>query len=113
MLLEPLANDLPPAPRPSRRRKSAGAQMIMPKGQQLLLPVNPVFIVASLVLALALNLLPLGRVVWTPDWVMVLLVFWAYTSRSASVWVWPLPWACASISPSRPCWVSMRWCTAA
>ena len=50
--------------------------MIMPKGQQLLLPVNPVFIVASLVLALALNLLPLGRVVWTPDWVMVLLVFW-------------------------------------
>ena len=26
--------------------------MIMPKGQQLLLPVNPVFIVASLVLAL-------------------------------------------------------------
>jgi len=50
--------------------------MIMPKGQQLLLPVNPVFIVASLVLALALNLLPLGRVVWTPDWVMVMLVFW-------------------------------------
>ena len=50
--------------------------MIMPKGQQLLLPVNPVFIAASLVAALALNMLPLGRVVWTPDWVMVLLVFW-------------------------------------
>ena len=50
--------------------------MIMPKGQPLLLPVNPVFIVSSLVLALALNILPLGRVVWTPDWVMVLLVFW-------------------------------------
>lgn len=50
--------------------------MIMPKGQQLLLPVNPAFIVASLVAALALNMLPLGRVVWTPDWVMVLLAFW-------------------------------------
>lgn len=50
--------------------------MIMPRGQQLLLPVNPAFIVASLLLALALNMLPLGRVVWTPDWVMVLLVFW-------------------------------------
>ena len=33
--------------------------MIMPKGQQLLLPVNPVFIAASLVAALALNMLPL------------------------------------------------------
>lgn len=50
--------------------------MIMPKGQQLLLPVSPAFIWASLLAALALNMLPLGRVVWTPDWVMVLLVFW-------------------------------------
>jgi len=50
--------------------------MIMPRAQQLLLPVNPVFIVFSLTLALVLNMLPLGRVVWTPDWVMVLLAFW-------------------------------------
>ena len=50
--------------------------MILPKGQQLLLPVNPAFMLASLVLALALNLLPLGRVTWTPDWLMVLLAFW-------------------------------------
>ncbi len=50
--------------------------MILSKGQQLLLPVNPVFVVASLVAALALNLLPLGRVAWMPDWLMVLLVFW-------------------------------------
>lgn len=50
--------------------------MIMPKGQQLLLPVSPAFIVASLLAALALNMLPLGRVAWTPDWVMVLLMFW-------------------------------------
>ncbi|MDA8444580.1 rod shape-determining protein MreD [Paracidovorax valerianellae] len=50
--------------------------MIMPRGQQLLLPVSPLFIVASLLVALAFNMLPLGRVVWTPDLVMVLLVFW-------------------------------------
>jgi len=35
--------------------------MIMPRGQQLLLPVNPLFIVVSLLAALALNMLPLGR----------------------------------------------------
>ncbi|GKS93658.1 rod shape-determining protein MreD [Acidovorax sp. SUPP2825] len=50
--------------------------MIMPRGQQLLLPVRPLFIVGSLLVALAFNMLPLGRVVWTPDLVMVLLVFW-------------------------------------
>lgn len=51
--------------------------MIMPRGQPLLLPVRPAFIAVSLLLALLLDLLPLGRVVWTPDWVMVLLVFWS------------------------------------
>ena len=50
--------------------------MIMPRGEPLLLPVNPVFIVASLAAGLAINLLPLGRVVWMPDVLMVLLVFW-------------------------------------
>jgi rod shape-determining protein MreD len=50
--------------------------MIMPRGEPLLLPVNPVFIGLSLVAGLAINLLPLGRVVWTPDLLMVLLVFW-------------------------------------
>lgn len=50
--------------------------MIMPKGQALLQPVNPAFIALSLLLALALNLLPLGRVAWVPDWVLVLLTFW-------------------------------------
>ncbi|KAB2899058.1 MAG: rod shape-determining protein MreD [Burkholderiaceae bacterium] len=50
--------------------------MIMPRGQQLLLPVNPLFIVASLVAALAVNLLPLGRAVWMPDLIMLLLAFW-------------------------------------
>ena len=51
--------------------------MIMPRGEPLLLPANPVFIVASLVAGLALNMLPLGRIVWTPDILMVLLVFWS------------------------------------
>ena len=51
--------------------------MIMPRGQQLLLPVNPVFIWSSLLLALLLNMLPLGRLVWMPDLLMLLLVFWS------------------------------------
>lgn len=50
--------------------------MIMPRGQPLLLPVNPVFMAASLVVALAFNMLPLGRVAWMPDLVMLTLVFW-------------------------------------
>ena len=50
--------------------------MIMPRGQPLLMPVNPAFIVASLVLGLAVNMLPLGRVPWMPDVLMVLLAFW-------------------------------------
>lgn len=50
--------------------------MIMPRGQLLLMPVRPVFIVASLVAALAFNLLPLGRTPWMPDALIVLLAFW-------------------------------------
>ncbi len=51
--------------------------MIMPRGQPLLLPVNPVFMGASLIAALAINMLPLGRVVWLPDLMMLLLAFWS------------------------------------
>ena len=50
--------------------------MIMPRGQQLLLPVNPVFIWSSLLVAMVLNMVPLGRLAWTPDLLMLLLVFW-------------------------------------
>jgi len=50
--------------------------MIMPRGQQLLLPVNPAFIAVSLLIGLAINLVPLGRWVWLPDLLMVLIVFW-------------------------------------
>ena len=48
----------------------------MRSGQQLLLPANPFFIWASLIAALLLNMLPLGRVVWMPDLLMLVLVFW-------------------------------------
>lgn len=50
--------------------------MIMPRGQPLLLPAKPFFIAVSLVIGLALNMLPLGRVVWLPDFIMLLLAFW-------------------------------------
>ena len=52
--------------------------MIMGKGQQqLLLPVNPAFLWGSLTVALLLDLLPIGRAVWAPDPLLLLLVFWA------------------------------------
>ena len=50
--------------------------MIMRSGQQLLLPANPLFIWASLIAALMLNMLPLGRAPWMPDFMAVVLVFW-------------------------------------
>ncbi len=50
--------------------------MIMPTGQQLLLPANPVFIWTSLIVALLLDMLPLGRVPWMPDFLALVLVFW-------------------------------------
>ena len=49
----------------------------MRPGQQLLLPANPVFIWGSLLLALIVNMLPLGRTPWMPDVVALLLVFWS------------------------------------
>jgi len=50
--------------------------MIMRPGQQLLLPANPLFIWTTLVGALMVNMLPLGRVPWMPDLLAVVLVFW-------------------------------------
>ena len=50
--------------------------MIMRSGQALLLPANPVFIWGSLIAALLLNMLPLGRVPWMPDFLALALVFW-------------------------------------
>ena len=51
--------------------------MIMKRGSdQLLLPVNPLFIVFTLLVALAINMLPLGRQAAVPDLLAVALVFW-------------------------------------
>ena len=50
--------------------------MSMRSGQQLLSPANPLFIWASLIFALLLNMLPLGRVPWMPDLLALVLVFW-------------------------------------
>ncbi|MES1264198.1 MAG: rod shape-determining protein MreD, partial [Variovorax sp.] len=50
--------------------------MIMRPGQPLLLPANPVFIWGSLIAALLLNMVPLGRAPWMPDFLALALVFW-------------------------------------
>lgn len=51
--------------------------MIMPRGSdQLLLPVNPLFIAFTLALAFGVNLLPLGRQPALPDLLALALVFW-------------------------------------
>ena len=51
--------------------------MIMRPGQQqLLLPLNPVFMWASLLAALLINMLPLGRLPWRPDLLALVIVFW-------------------------------------
>ena len=51
--------------------------MIMRPGQQLLLPANPLFIWGTLLLALLVNMLPLGRTPWMPDLLAIVLVFWS------------------------------------
>lgn len=50
--------------------------MIMPRGDTLLLPANPLFVWLTLIFALLLNLVPLGRVPAMPDFLAVVLVFW-------------------------------------
>ena len=51
--------------------------MIMRPGQQqLLLPLNPVFMWTSLFAAMLLNMLPLGRIGWMPDLLALVIVFW-------------------------------------
>ncbi|MCG2595835.1 rod shape-determining protein MreD [Ramlibacter sp. XY19] len=51
--------------------------MIMRPGQALLLPANPLFIWFSLIFAMMLNMLPVGRLPWMPDFLAVGLVFWS------------------------------------
>jgi rod shape-determining protein MreD len=50
---------------------------MMPRGSdQLLLPANPLFVWGSLGVALAINMLPLGRTPALPDLLALTLVFW-------------------------------------
>ena len=50
---------------------------MMPRGNELLLPVNPLFIWLSLFGAFVLNLMPWGRWAGMPDFLAVALVFWS------------------------------------
>jgi len=52
--------------------------MIMPRSSadQLLLPVNPLFVWMTLLVAFGLNIIPLGRNPAMPDFMAVVLVFW-------------------------------------
>lgn len=52
--------------------------MIMPRGSdQLLLPVNPFFLWVSLLIALLINIVPLGVMAARPDVLALVLLFWA------------------------------------
>jgi rod shape-determining protein MreD len=51
--------------------------MIMRPGQPLLLPANPLFVWGTLFSALMLNMLPIGRTPWMPDFLALVVVFWA------------------------------------
>ena len=54
--------------------------MIMPRGQQLLLPANPLFILFTLHAALFANMVVnislVGNAAWMPDFLALILVFW-------------------------------------
>ena len=50
--------------------------MIMPRtSDQLLMPVNPLFVWVTLITAFLLNIVPLGRVAAMPDFLALVLVF--------------------------------------
>ena len=61
--------------------------MIMPRSaDQLLLPVNPLFVGFTLLLAFGLNIVPMGRVPAMPDFLALVLVFWnVHQSRRVGV----------------------------
>ena len=51
---------------------------MMPRGaDQLLLPVNPLFIWFTLLMAFLFNLVPFGRTPYLPDLLALVLVFWS------------------------------------
>ena len=51
--------------------------MIMPRSaDQLLMPVNPLFVWTTLFVAFAFNVVPVGRIAAMPDFLALVLVFW-------------------------------------
>jgi hypothetical protein len=82
MVLSPvkLPVESPPIERAVVVQPKGGQPMIMPRGQQLLLPANPSFMLFTMVVALLLDMMQsmalFGNAAWTPDWVALLLVFW-------------------------------------
>ena len=81
LVLEPVGMQMPAKPEaepevPQARRREGRPAMIMPRGDTLLLPANPLFVWLTLVLAFVFNLVPLGRVPAMPDFLAVVLVFW-------------------------------------
>ena len=63
--------------------------MIMPRSNdQLLMPVNPLFVWTTLAVAFLLNIVPLGRMAAMPDFLALVLVFWnVHQSRRIGVGV--------------------------
>jgi rod shape-determining protein MreD len=60
--------------------------MFEQRSDQLLLPVNPAFVLLSMILAFGFNLLPMGRQPAMPDLLALVLVFWAvYQPRKVGV----------------------------
>ncbi len=61
--------------------------MIMPRASnQLLMPVNPIFVGGTLIFAFLLNVLPLGRAPAMPDFLALVLVFWnVHESRRVGI----------------------------
>jgi hypothetical protein len=92
LVLEPVGLQMPPRPEPGagrigpRANKKGARQMIMPRSGQLLLPANPLFIAFSLLMALLLNMVPMGRQPAMPDFLALVLVFWnVHQSRRVGV----------------------------
>jgi rod shape-determining protein MreD len=74
--------------------------MIMPRGQQLLLPASSFFIAMSLFVALLFNMIEnvglLGNAAWMPDFVALVLLFWSVhqPQRVSIGWAFFLGLAC-------------------
>ena len=86
--------------------------MIMPRGQQLLLPANPLFVLFTLLTALfanmAVNISLVGNAARMPDFLALVLVFWCVPQpRLVGIGVaFSLVWPRMFIK--RPCWANTQ-----